>query len=172
MSINLLPDELKPNSTTLKASKKLRKVSILMLTVFVIAGLVVGGVVLVFSNLISLSDKKQATLKSEITALEQTETRLVLIKDRLGKIGRLEQEDLLDKKIGILRGVIERTGELVVISDIVVDKDGISLTAAFANSIQLGRFLADLNTNDDLSNIRMDDIKYFSDRGYEITLTM
>ncbi len=143
-----------------------------MLTVFVISGFVVAGVLIVFTNLLSISQKTQGKLKAEITAMQDTETRFVLIKDRLAKIGQLEKKSLADTEVKKLRGIAEDASASVKISEITLDTKEIVLTVNFGSSRELGYFISKLEVNPDLKDIRLDSIKYSLGKGYEAQMTL
>ena len=88
-NINLLPTELKPKGQILKASKLLKKVSLVALLVFIVFAVLVFGSLIFLSTSIKSSQSNQEDLKSKVKALEQTEQRLVLVKDRLKKIAKV-----------------------------------------------------------------------------------
>ena len=84
--INLLPQELSPKSPNARLAQSLRSVFIVGLVIFFIVA--AGVVFLVITRSIALNNlnTRIAVLKTNISAIEQTEERLVLVKDRLTKI--------------------------------------------------------------------------------------
>ncbi|MCX7928278.1 MAG: hypothetical protein N2558_01165 [Patescibacteria group bacterium] len=88
-NINLLPEDLKPNSYAKRVNFFLKKLSIVFL-VFLICIFLLGGffyAFLVYQNRLLYS--KIQNLRSEVVALEYVEQRVFLIKDRLSKISNI-----------------------------------------------------------------------------------
>ncbi|HEX6977382.1 MAG TPA: hypothetical protein VF185_03425 [Patescibacteria group bacterium] len=84
--INLLPNELGRGKEALKVAALLNKVSMIIGGIFLLLG-IIGIIYLValqsqITGLINGNSQKQAQIRN----LEQTEQKLVLIKDRAGKI--------------------------------------------------------------------------------------
>lgn len=170
MSINLLPDELKPKSSTIRVYKGLKKASILFVSFCALIIFVIGGVILVITNFLNISQKKQDSLKSQIVNLEQTETRLVLIRDRLSKIGELQGSYETKSRIEGIRSLIETVSQDVTLTQIGIDSKGISLKADFVSPAQMTAFITKLSGMTEYSSIKLDSMKFIVGKGYEATL--
>ena len=83
MAINLLPTDLSPKGPVIKLAKSLKNIAIAGFVVFIISLVSLIVFLLFISTNLSSSTARQEQLKTSIKSLEQTEQRLVMVKDRL-----------------------------------------------------------------------------------------
>jgi len=82
-SINLLPRDLAPKASFIKASGAIRKLTTLGVIALLVSLGVSIGLFLIISNRLKVSTARKEQLEQNIKALQATEQKLVLIKDRL-----------------------------------------------------------------------------------------
>lgn len=82
-SINLLPRDLAPKASVVKASGAIRKLTTLGVIALLVSLSISIGLFLIFSNKLKTSTARKEQLEQNIKALQATEQKLVLIKDRL-----------------------------------------------------------------------------------------
>ena len=83
--VNLLPTQLPQDRGKLKIAENLKKISLVTGILFAMAS-VLGIILIIFlSSEVRTSLTRQQDLKQKISALEATEQRLFLIKDRIDK---------------------------------------------------------------------------------------
>jgi len=140
--INLLPQGLKPKKYALTLSKNLKKVLIIGFCLFAILATVSLATIFVLSARMKSSVAKQDDLKSEIKNLEQSEQKLVLVKDRLGKIESILKGESASDEITTLIETSQKIPEGVSFKKANLSKSSADVTVSTANSFYLARFLA------------------------------
>ncbi len=172
MAINLLPQELKPKGYALKLSKTLKRVAILFTVVFLVFTIVVVGVYIVIGNRLSISTKKQQELKTQISALEETEKKLVLIQDRLDKIKMARGSDNIYEELIILEDVLATLQDGVTLRTVDIGLGGIGFELNFRSSLDISRFLANLLGGKEFTRVSLDTFEYGILGGYQIKLSI
>ena len=86
MAINLLTEEYKPSSNFQKLSKALKRLSTFVAILGIIALVTFGAITFFLQRRTNEVTAKNDALKQEIKAMEDTETKLVLVRDRLQKV--------------------------------------------------------------------------------------
>ena len=88
-SVNLLPESLLTKGPTARLSQNLKNISLIgfiLLIFLIIAG---GGYLFFLSDEVKRADQTNEALKTSIRSLEETELKVVLIKDRVKKAGEV-----------------------------------------------------------------------------------
>lgn len=83
--INLLPTDSAPRPTVIRTSGVVRKILTVGFIIFIVAATVLAALYFFYSRDIKASSARTSELKTNIKALEVTEQRLLLVKDRLEK---------------------------------------------------------------------------------------
>ena len=120
MSFNLLPPDLTPREEIIKISNFIKRISVVGYSVVLISAAIFVGAFFVLSNQLKTSISEQENWKVQISSLEETEQRLVLIKDRLEKVSKIlksataadEIESLSQTQSILPEGVILREAKL------------------------------------------------------------
>jgi ATPase subunit of ABC transporter with duplicated ATPase domains len=170
--INLLPLGKKAKPQILKLSKALKKlltVSIVVLLVTTI-GLIVAYYV--FSNRLESAQTKQQESKQEIKALEQTEQRLFLLKDRLSKIEKIQSEENASEEIGIFEFVIKNFDDKTVFSSADLGEGTARIAVLTPNSIELAKFIKNLIENGDFKEVKMSSLELNYPSGYKVVFML
>jgi len=168
MAVNLLPKELRPKRYIVKISKVLTNVALIALLVFVISAAVITGVFLVVSDRLSSSQEKHEELTIQIKALQETEQKIVLIKDRLEKVNKMKSKASASEKVDILGDVIKISeGSAIVNSATLSDKKA-DVLVIVDGSLNLTKFLSDIIISGGFKKIEMLSFGFEKDGGYKI----
>ncbi len=169
--INLLPQELKPSGYAIKASKKLRQFAILSIVVLVIAA--IGFTVV--SAYLSIQTKRIATnedkLKRDIKNLEQTEQKLVLIKDRLSGVEKIISNKSAQEEVAVLKSIIEKNPQNVKILGAKLDTKEIIISLGFENSSYISTFYS-LLLNSNFKSIALESFNFNPKTGYTVDISI
>jgi len=133
--------------------------------------LIVGAIV-VIANLDNIQLRKTQKLTSDIKTFEQTETQLVLIRDRLTKIKEIGGSNNTVEKVNRLRGLLESYDDRILLGESKVNSEGITLSAVFLYPKDLTKFLDSIYIKTDSKNIKMNSLKYLTGKGYEVSITL
>jgi hypothetical protein len=168
--INLLPEELKPKKYVLKASKTLNKVATGFMVLFlIVATLAIGGYLVLSSRVTSVKNNHDK-LTTQVKALNESEQRMVLIKDRVDKINKVIAKESTNEELDIMDKVILLAGGDMSIDEVNVDLDKIDFIVSANASSQMTKFLAGLISEEDYKSMDLLSLKYAPELGYKLNL--
>ncbi len=168
--INLLPIELSPARGAVKVSKSLNKIITVAVGIFLILKLF-GIIFIVFlSTEVSSSLAKQTSLKQSIGALEGTEQKIFLIKDRIGKIKLAYAAKNSGDSFQTLDQLFSSLPAGVTVNSVQIDSAKTAFSVVSKDSLNMATFLNSLVTNGVYKNITLTGFIFTPDRGYLISL--
>lgn len=170
--INLLPQELKPKGYVVKLSVRLKKYAITLAVLFLVLVVFLGGAIFVLSLRMRSSLERQESLKAEIKLLEDTEQKLVLIRDRLEKIDLILSEKDSRGAVSILKEVNGILSEETDITEAQLKAQGLDLTLTTSTSASLTKFLASLVSFPNFQKIELLKLEYSQAGGYKLKLSL
>ena len=168
MAVNLLPKELKPKRYIVKISKILTNVALIALLVFVISAVVVTGVFFVVSSRLSSSQEKHEELSTQIKALQETEQKIVLIKDRLEKINTMRSKASASDNIDILDDVIKISEGTAIINGASLSDVNANVQVVVDSSLNLTKFLSGVFMSGGFKKIEMLSFEFKKEEGYTV----
>ena len=171
-NINLLPTELRPKGQILKASKILKKISLVALLVFIVFGVLVFGSLMFLSSSVKTSQADQNELKARVRALEQTEQGLVLVKDRLKKITKVTSLPNALDETRILGDVASVFEEGIVFKKAHAVADKINIVVVLNSSSDLAKFITSLVNSQKYKTIKIIKLDFSAARGYEVEFSL
>lgn len=170
--INLLPPELTVAKGISKVAKSIRQVTFIALIVYILFGLGLLAFFLFSSSELNSLTKKEDGLKNDIKARETTEQRLVLLKDRVGKIKTaLSVESASEEVVGIAN-LLPLIGASSQLNEVVVDSKKVDLSLVVRSSAELSSFLRSLPTQKDFTNITLTSFGFNPANGYILGLRL
>lgn len=168
MAVNLLPKELRPKKYIVKISKVLTNVALIALLVFVISAAVITGVFIVISNRLSNSQEKHEELTIQIKALQETEQKIVLIKDRLEKVNKMKSKASASEKVDILDDIIKISEGSVIVDATTLSDKKANILVIVDGSLSLTKFLSGILISGGFNKIEMLSFAFEKDKGYKI----
>ncbi len=171
-AINLLPKDLTPREGVLKTATVLRKVLIIGFIGLIVLIVSLIAVFFILSGRFDRSIERQNDLKKQISALEQTEVRLVLVKDRLAKAKEVLALDSAEPETESLDSLINIIPDGVGISLVSLKSNSSELTMEAQNSSSLAEFLAKLISSGIYKKIDLMSIEFNDVKGYEMVFKL
>lgn len=168
--INLLPQELKPNKTVLIMSKKLRKVSIILGFFLLIVAIAMGSVYFFYFKRTEGTLTKQTELENQIRSLEETEQRLVLIKDRVSKIRSVTSSGSIAEEVNITKRVFDLLPPGSHIANITIDRDVVRLGVVAENLTSASEYLKAVTAISGVKYVNLISFDFNPTFGYNIEL--
>lgn len=165
--INLLPQELKPKSYAIKVSKGLRKVALYFLVVFLIVLMVMGVTYFGLNFRLGSLTKVQRGLESRVNNLQDSEQKLVLIKDRLGKIDTILGSEEAKTDLSTIDLISKNLPDQVVITSVQVAGGTTSVGIGANSSQDLSRFFSILFSLN-FKRVLLTSFFYTKDTGYRV----
>ena len=171
-AINLLPQELKPKGMALRISLTLKKVARLSAIIFLVFTMVLTGVFFVLSSQVKQSTDKQYGLKIQIEALEETEQRLFLLKDRLGKVEGTMSVNSAKEEIEVFEDVLGMNRNGVAFGQVTIEKDKVDVSVSVENADSITGFFNELIEKGNFKTIKLLSLQSDSESGYKMELSL
>lgn len=170
-SINLLPTNLAPKGSVVRLTEGLKNV----ITVGVII-LLVGGfsaLALFIINYLQLQSisKRSDVLKESIGVLEQTETKFVLVKDRLEKGKKILEDSGSSDHLDQFARLLPTIPAAVQVNDSVIEKDKFTITLSTLDSSALASFMSTIVADPSYKKIDMTEFSFTQTSGYLLSLS-
>jgi Tfp pilus assembly protein PilN len=172
ISINLLPKEVRPKGYVLKVKKSLKKAIIALFIVFLISASIVMGALIVLSNKTKESSEEHERLKKEIIALEQTEQRLFLVRDRLEKISKVLETGNASDEVIIMEDVVDTLPVGVVFKGAHLKKKSADITVLTNKSSDITEFIQTLIGSQKYRVIRLLSMDFDPEYGYTFSVSL
>lgn len=165
-TINLLPTDLGVKSETTKVAGVLKIVTTATGIILLVLGSMAGAYIILLSTQIAASNARQEALKASIGSLEQTEQRLVLIRDRIGKARPILQDQKTTQDLVILANFVLSLPEGVTFSEAEVVSGNIEVTFTSTNSQALAALLSNVVVNDSFEKVTLNSFSFNPVAGY------
>lgn len=170
--INLLNEGLVPKSSYVKFSRLLTSVNIIGLIVLFISSGAMIALILFNSRQISLAETRKKDLEKKIASLEKTETRLVLLKDRLEKIQSIYNLRIKDEKIMDLENIMSVPIDRIKVVEADLMFKEIKTTFEIPSSQALADLTDRLSASGRFKKIVIDAFEINQLAGYKVSFTL
>lgn len=170
--INLLPPELSINKGFAKAASTIKSITLVLTVVFLFTAIGISAL-FIFSSL-ELKDlsQKEEELKEQIKARESTETKLILLKDRLAKIKSARSSKSSTEELTGVSQLLSVIGGSSRVPELTVDTQKAGIDVIFSNSSDLAVFLENLPTLTEFKSIIMTSFGFNPTNGYFLSLRL
>lgn len=171
VTINLLPKDLTPKESLVKLANTLKRASIIGFIALIVLALALLGGFAVLSRQLTTSSDDQSSLKSKIVALETTEQRLVLVKDRLERIDHVFAIDTASDEIEQLDKLTDLLPEGVTLLEVTLSPASSMVNISATSSKTLSQFLAILLGSNIYTKVTLNSLSFNYLSGYSVSLT-
>ncbi len=130
------------------------------------------GVFFVYKDRLNELTTKQNELKSQIKALEETEQRLVLVKDRLEKVGNIYAKETPYKSILTFEELLKRFPEGAVLAATSISVENLGMQVGIDDTSTFESMLDILIDSQLFDRIELTSLSYGLDAGYNIGLSL
>ena len=171
-ALNLLPKDLTPKQGVVKIAAFIKKIDMIGFSVLIATLVVLIGLYFYINSKVEESKTRQENLKIEISALEQTEVRLVLVKDRLKKANVILSANTAKDEVTNLKSLTNILPEGAEITKSNLTQVNTTLTITVANSSSLSKLLALLVSSGIYREVKLNSLNYNQLTGYSLTLEL
>lgn len=171
-TINLLPPELAPKSHIIKVAGILKRIAIAGFLVYVIF---VIAILLYLYNLTKKSQESLAALQgleTSVSALQETEQRLILIQNRLSLIDQIVLLPSSNKHIVDFRKMVNTLTSDIEIVTFKIGSKEVKFSTDFDNSDEMEEFLNFLQGYEPIATLTLDAFRYTPTFGYRADFTV
>ena len=171
-ALNLLPKDLTPKQGVVKVAAFIKKIDMIGFSVLIATLVVLIGLYFYINSKVEESKTRQENLKIEISALEQTEVRLVLVKDRLKKANVILSANTAKDEVTNLKSLTSILPEGAEITKSNLTQVNTTLTITVANSSSLSKLLALLVSSGIYREVKLNSLNYNQITGYSLSLEL
>jgi len=170
VKLNLLPQGAAVSGSLGKTLKSIKSFGIIALGMFLFFILGVSGF-LVYSS-ISLKGLtiQEESLKARIKSQETTEQKIVLLKDRLTKISKVQSTPSVQKSLDKAGGVVASLPAGAVLTELGLDLKKTDMSLIFRSSLDLNSFLGFVKTSGEFKRVSLTAFNFNPLSGYSIGL--
>lgn len=172
IKLNLLPKELLVDPKLAKVYKIGKAMGLILTAFFIVFSL---GAILFFviSNISLSNNKKQVeSLKASVVALETSEQKMVLLKDRLNKISGIYKKPSSISNLNLVTPFIINKEENTSILNLDIDSSKIILDVSFKSTASMTTFFETLKNSKDFKNVTLTSFGYNPSIGYLAVFSM
>lgn len=170
--INLIPDELTVSSSVTRSAKSINKFSLIM-QIILLCLIVLMISVYVYQYLaLNKLNSEISILKSEVTALEQTEQQFALTKDKLSKINYVFSAKSADIYLDEYKKIKDRFVNFpsIIFKEVQIDKDSITISVQVNDIGSVFELLKSLKDVSSFGNITLTSVGYSLQKGFLINI--
>lgn len=170
--INLLPTDIAPKGPVNKISNLLKRISIYGAVALVLFLLGVGGYIFFLQSQTRTSLANQQELEQSIRSLEQTEQRVVLLKDRIKRAGSVFSVDTATPALDDFEELtfVVPAGARLTEAEITTENSEVSYLVT--SSSDLAQLMAGVFSVEDYEKIELTSFGFSPTAGYLVGLVM
>jgi len=158
--INLLPTDLAPRASVVKASGVIRKLTTLGVILLLLSLGVSIGLFLIFSNQLKEVTARKEQLEANIKALQATEQRLVLIKDRLALAQEVFARPSGSDEVAAVKSLISAFSEEVSVKQFEIKSEVTTVSFETQNSLALTQMMATVASSGNYKQVNLTSISF------------
>lgn len=167
--INLLPVDLGAGRDVLKVSKAINKIVTGVASLLMVVLFLAFGYLFLISRQIADKTTSNEVLKQNIRSLENTEQKLILVKDRAQKIQTiLAQKNATDNAINISK-TLSGLSIPVILEDAEIDVNQTEFTVVSDSSLGMSSFLTSIQASG-YKEVTLKNFEFRPTGGYVMTL--
>ena len=166
----MLPTEMIPERGIIKIASLLRKISLAAYSVLIVIIVLMAGTYFWAEGKHKEIVASQEKLKVVIKSLQETELRLVLVKDRLAKASEVKKIKAAETKFDDLDFLSSNLAGKIVLDQADLSSSKAEITFSSYDSLSLESFLLKLSQNKDFRGVKIKSFNFVQPIGYKVTL--
>jgi hypothetical protein len=167
--INLLPKELGTKGKYAKAAAKIKQITIVSSLFVLVLGLIGGVYIFIINNQLQKLGNSSKQFEQKIRDLNQTEIRLLIVKDRLGKVKQIQSDLGVADEVPFINTLVSKLPSSVTLSEADIDKSSSEYSFVAASSLGLAQLLS-LVVASSFEEIVLEGINFNPSLGYLVTI--
>lgn len=172
IKINLLPSGQRIGKETLKILRVTRILGVVFLGIFIVFGL--GLAVFFTFSSVQLNSLNSAnkTLKGQVSSLKSSETQLTLLKDRIGKIKKVQNVPTAVKNLESINSLIAGFSSDSNVSELEISPTKITTSINFKSNGDIVNFLKALESSNSFQAIALSSFSFNPATGYLVSVAI
>lgn len=153
IKLNLLPPEYAVSTGLSRILNVTRMLGVIALAAFLIFGVGIGAFFIISSIQLSGLNSSNNSLKSQILAQSQTESQVVLLKDRVKKIKLALNQPSSIKNLTNINPYLSVLGASSSVGELDVDATKMTATVNFKSNTDLSNFIQSITSSTAFKNV-------------------
>lgn len=172
VTLNLMPQELVVTGSWGKILKTLRMLNVILLSGFLIFALGVAAFFIFSSLSLRSMTAQEDSLKAEIATQVTVEQQIVLLKDRIAKIKKVQTLPSSAGNLDKLSPLLGSTGQNSSLSELDVDPKKIDVSIIFKTNSDLSNFMKNVLPESAFKNVSLSSFSFSPVSGYLAAFNM
>jgi Tfp pilus assembly protein PilN len=168
VKLNLLPQGTSISGSLGKALKLTKMLGVIAAAFFLVFALGLSALFILNTITLNRLNSDVNTLKGQITALESTEQKAVLLKDRLSKIKTALLLPSAVPNLDKVNSLVAALPPATILSELNVDPQKVDLTIRFNATGDLSTFMKSLATSKSFTSVVLTTFGYNPSSGYTV----
>ena len=160
IKLNLLPPEARVTGTLGKVLNTTRMLGVIGVAFFLVFTLGISAFFILSTVTLNNLNSNLDALKSQITALQTTETQAVLLKDRIGKIKTALSLPNSVKNLDTTNPIISSLGPAASLGELDVDSQKVDLSLVFTSNVDTSAFIKSLSDSQSFTTATLTSFSY------------
>lgn len=160
IKLNLLPPETRATGTLAKVLNTTRMLGVIGIAFFLVFTLGISAFFILSTVTLNGLNSNIGSLKSQIAALETTETQVVLLKDRIGKINTALNLPNSIKNLDVVNPVISNLSPSTSLSELDVDTQKVDISMIFTSNADTSAFIKSLSDSQNFKTATLTTFSY------------
>lgn len=141
ININLLPEEFTVSSGVSRALSITRMLGVIFLAVFLVFGLGLAAVFILDTVQLNNLTNENSAITSQISSMQSTETQLVLLKDRVGKIKIADNSASAIQSVSTFMPLVTSLSSSSKVNELDIDTSKIVSSLTFGSGADVSAFI-------------------------------
>lgn len=171
VKLNLLPEDYALSGPVAQIVKFSRPATVIALALFLVMSVGMVGFFIFSSVSLNNLSNQNSSLVSQISAQNSSQQQIVLLKDRLSNIKKVQSLPSVTKNLTNIDAVMGKLTGDSLIAELDVDAQKTNASLIFKSNSDLTNFLSSLSTNTAFSSITLTGFNYSPSSGYEVNLS-
>ena len=171
VNLNLLPSDYEVSDSVAKLIKSARQLNVILLAIFFAGALSMAGFFVFSAISLQNLNTQNTNIRNQIQVQQTAQQQVVLLKDRLSKIKRVQAVPGAAQNLTAISPLIGSVSDSGSVSELNVSPQKTSMSLTFRTNSDLVSFIKTLNGNTNFSSITMDSFSYNPTTGYLVSFS-
>lgn len=168
IKLNLLPPELAVDKNLSQILKVVRSLNVILISTFFVFIVVVSAIFIISYTTLNNLESQVGKAKSQITASETSEQQVVLLKDRLSKIGDIQNIPSGLTNLLAIEPFLTNLSADSSLNELVVDSKKTQMLLTFKTNSDLTTFVESMSKSNSFKSVILSSFSLSPSSGYSV----
>jgi uncharacterized membrane protein YhiD involved in acid resistance len=172
VNLNLLPPELSISKDLRRILTTLKALGVIAMGAFLVFAVVIGAIFIVSNITLGSAKAKVNALKSQVAAQEKSEQQIVLLEDRLTKIGSVQKIPNSLASLITVEPFLTKFSGSVSVNQMQITPIGTTLSLNIKTNSDLTSLLTSIQNSDAFKSVELTSFSFNPTVGYSVEVAM